>query len=142
MTCRVDRMTWIVSLLLACAWGSLALAAPSDAHQAKKKPAAKPVAKETKKEIKKETEESTKPATYCVKKGPFKIEVNLDGYFQAEKTSEVFVRPQEWNQLTVLKAAEHGAMVKRGDLLLRLTPRKSIAPSPTSAPTSNSPRWP
>jgi HlyD family secretion protein len=94
-----------------------------------KKPSAKQVAaKEAAKEkpSAKDSEQAaeSKPATYRLKKGPFRVEVTLEGVFQAEKTAEVFVRPQEWAGLTALKAVEHGAVVHRGDLLLALDPEK------------------
>jgi len=59
-------------------------------------------------------------ATYKVKKEPFKIEVTLKGTFEAEKTAEVSVRPDVWAALEVVKAAEHGQTVKRGDVLVQL----------------------
>jgi len=92
------------------------------AKEVAKKPAAK--GKEAAKDSEQATEAASKPATYRLKKGPFRVEVTLEGVFQAEKTAEVFVRPQEWAGLTVLKAVEHGAVVHRGDLLLALDPEK------------------
>ena len=65
-----------------------------------------------------EKEAAAKPATHKVKKGPFRVEVDLDGIFEAQNQSELFVRPQEWAGLSVLKAVEHGAAVKQGDLVL------------------------
>ena len=41
---------------------------------------------------------------------------------------ELFVRPQEWSWLTVLKAVEHGAVVKQGDLVLALDTEKIDRP--------------
>jgi HlyD family secretion protein len=70
------------------------------------------------------TEESAKPTPHRVKKGPFRIEVTLEGVFEAQDMSEISVRPQEWAGLSVLKAVEHGAVVKRGDLVLALDPEK------------------
>ncbi len=69
-------------------------------------------------------EESSKPATYKVKKGPFHIEVSLDGVFEAQNQAELVVRPQEWLQMQVLKAVEHGTAVKQGDLVLALDTEK------------------
>jgi multidrug efflux pump subunit AcrA (membrane-fusion protein) len=59
-------------------------------------------------------------ATYKVKKEPFKIEVTLKGTFEAEKMAEVSIRPEVWAALEVVKAAEHGQTVKRGDVLVQL----------------------
>jgi len=61
-----------------------------------------------------------KPSTVKVKKGPFRIEVSLDGVFEAQHMTEMVLRPQEWVGLTVLSAVEHGTVVRRGDLLLAL----------------------
>ena len=91
------------------------------AKPAEKKPGEKPAPKEAATEA---AESAAKPATYRVKKAPFHVELTLEGVFQPEKTAEIFVRPQEWAGLTVLKAVEHGAVVHRGDLLLALDPEK------------------
>jgi HlyD family secretion protein len=69
-------------------------------------------------------EEAAKPASHRVKKGPFRIDVTLEGVFEAQNMSEISVRPQEWAGLSVLKAVENGAAVKRGDLLLALDTEK------------------
>ena len=87
---------------------------------AAKKDAAKDAAK---KEAAKPSDES-KPTTEKVKKGPFRIEVKLDGVFEAKNMTELCLRPEEWSGLSVLKAVEHGATVKRGDLLLALDMEK------------------
>ena len=68
--------------------------------------------------------EPAKPATYKLKKGPFHVDVALDGVFEAQNQAELIVRPQEWPQLQVLKAVEHGAAVKQGDLVLALDTEK------------------
>ncbi len=67
---------------------------------------------------------ATKPAQLKLKKGPFRIEVTLEGVFEAQNQAELLVRPQEWAQLSVLKAVEHGAAVKQGDLVLALDTEK------------------
>ena len=69
-------------------------------------------------------EAAAKPATQKLKKGPFHIDVALDGVFEAQNQAELFIRPQEWALLSVLKAVEHGAVVKQGDLLLALDTEK------------------
>ncbi|MGA2254081.1 MAG: hypothetical protein ABSG53_05410, partial [Thermoguttaceae bacterium] len=71
-----------------------------------------------------EKEAAAKPATQKLKKGPFRIEVGLDGVFEAQNQAELFIRPQEWALLSVLKAVEHGAVVKQGDLVLALDTEK------------------
>ncbi len=62
--------------------------------------------------------------TYKVKKEPFKIEVTLKGTFEAEKTVEISVRPDVWAMYEVVKAAEHGQAVKRGDVLVQFDTEK------------------
>ena len=69
-------------------------------------------------------EAAAKPPTQKLKKGPFRIEVALDGVFEAQNQAELFIRPQEWALLSVLKAVEHGAVVKQGDLVLALDTEK------------------
>jgi multidrug resistance efflux pump len=102
---------------------------PAEKKEAKKDTEKKPVdpkAAETKKaekpaEAKKEEpkkEAADKPATYKVKKMPFRIQVDLDGIFEAQNQVELSLRPQEWPSLVVLKAVEHGAVVKQGDLVM------------------------
>lgn len=63
---------------------------------------------------------SPKPAIHTVKKGPFKIEAELDGIFEAQNTTELVLRPEAWAIFKVLKVVEHGSRVKRGDLLVAL----------------------
>jgi HlyD family secretion protein len=63
-------------------------------------------------------EEAAKPSMFKLKKGPFHIDVALDGVFEAQNQAELTIRPQEWLQLAVLKAVEHGTAVKQGDLVL------------------------
>ena len=68
--------------------------------------------------------EVAKPATVKVKKGPFHIDVSLDGVFEAQDQAELVIRPQEWPLLQVLKAVDHGSAVKQGDLVLALDTEK------------------
>jgi multidrug efflux pump subunit AcrA (membrane-fusion protein) len=63
-------------------------------------------------------------ATYKVKKELFKIEVSLKGIFEAERMTEIALRSEQWAAFEVLQAVEHGATVKRGDVLLRFDPEK------------------
>ncbi len=60
-----------------------------------------------------------KPATTRVEKGPFKIEVVLSAVFEAQRMSEVSIRPKAWaNPLQVERAIELGRPVKKGDILV------------------------
>ncbi|NQU20070.1 MAG: HlyD family efflux transporter periplasmic adaptor subunit [Candidatus Nealsonbacteria bacterium] len=73
----------------------------------------------------KDAKEAAKPApstptVHTVKKGTMKIEVSLDGVFEAQSTAEILLRPETWATLKVIKAVEHGTEVKKGDLLVSL----------------------
>jgi len=74
--------------------------------------------------------EAAKPAgpegagPYRVKRELFKIEVTLKGMLEGEKTAEVAVRPDLWAAFEVVKAAEHGQAVKRGDVLVQFDAEK------------------
>jgi len=62
-----------------------------------------------------------KPATAKVEKGPFKIEVALSGVFEAERMTEVSIRPKAWAMpLVVERAIELGTPVKKGDILVEV----------------------
>jgi multidrug efflux pump subunit AcrA (membrane-fusion protein) len=66
-----------------------------------------------------------KPATTKVEKGTFKIEVVLTGVFQAQRMTEVSIRPKAWAMpLLVETAVELGTPVKKGDILLELDREK------------------
>jgi RND family efflux transporter MFP subunit len=62
--------------------------------------------------------ETAEPATYTVKKGPFKVELSLKGGFEPEKTFPLSVRLKEWKVLEVRKAVPHGTHVTRGQTLV------------------------
>ena len=64
------------------------------------------------------------PASYTVKKEPFKIQVDLDGVFEAPAMTELVLRPKQWQGLSVLEAAAHGSAVKKGDVLVKLDMEK------------------
>ena len=60
-----------------------------------------------------------KPATAKVEKGPFKVEVVLSGIFEAQRMTEVSIRPKAWAMpLVVERAIELGTPVKKGDILV------------------------
>jgi len=67
-----------------------------------------------------EKPEPAKPDAYTVKKEPLRIELGLDGVFEAAKATGISLRPEAWSTLKVLKAVEHGTVVEKGDLLLAL----------------------
>jgi multidrug efflux pump subunit AcrA (membrane-fusion protein) len=67
---------------------------------------------------------ATLPAHHTVKKESIKIQADLDGVFESENMTELVLRPQEWPALSVLEAVEHGAKVKKGDVLVKLDAEK------------------
>jgi len=83
-----------------------------------KAPAAGPAAKPA------ESPPGETGATYKVKKELLKIEVSLKGVFEAERMTEIALRSEQWAAFEVVQAVEHGAAVKRGDVLLRFDPEK------------------
>ncbi|MBN2473279.1 MAG: hypothetical protein JXB62_01625 [Pirellulales bacterium] len=66
------------------------------------------------------TDAPAKPATVKAQQEPFKIEVSLDGAFEAQKATELTLKPEVWTSFKVLKTVEHGTRVKQGDLLVAL----------------------
>ena len=66
--------------------------------------------------------EPEKPKPFEVKGKSMKIEVKLDGAFVADQMEEVSLRPEVWTKFKVLEAVEHGAAVKKSDVLIRFDP--------------------
>lgn len=65
--------------------------------------------------------EVKKPAAadiHKVKRAPFKVQLELDGVFEAKQMSEVALRPEMWTMLTVRSAVEQGSAVKKDDVLV------------------------
>src|SRR5262245_27118352 len=61
----------------------------------------------------------SKPATSKVEEGSFKVEVALSGVFEAQKLTELSVKPKVWSMpLAVETAIELGTPVKKGDILV------------------------
>lgn len=55
---------------------------------------------------------------YEVRAELFKLEVTLSGKFHPEQAAEIILRPKNWTTFRVAQAVEHGARVKKGDVLL------------------------
>ena len=131
MRCHACLLTSGFLLVAALLATSVAGTSAADVKDAKK-PVAVPAVetKGVKPELKKEgpaakdssDESGAKP--HVVKRGPLRIEVALDGTFEAQNMTELALHPQEWTGFSVLKAVEHGAIVRRGDLLLAMDPEK------------------
>lgn len=67
---------------------------------------------------------AAKSAAYKVRPRLFKIEFTADGVFESAALTDVFIRAEEWIEFEVLKAVEHGARVKQGDVLVQLNMEK------------------
>jgi HlyD family secretion protein len=100
--------------------------APAAAKQEKKDEAPAPAAAAKPKEEPAKPAPASPPAppTYTVKREPFKIQFELDGVFEARNMTEIIFHPEEWTSFTVLKAVEHGARVKKGDVLVEFDSEK------------------
>jgi len=72
----------------------------------------------------KPAESPPKPAAHTVQPELLKIEAQLKGVFEAARAAEVVFRPEAWAELSVLEAAEPGAHVKKGDVVLSLDTTK------------------
>jgi multidrug resistance efflux pump len=58
------------------------------------------------------------PATHKVARKPLKVDVNLEGTFEAATMAEIKLRPKSWKEFEVVSAIEHGTEVKKGDVLV------------------------
>ena len=75
-------------------------------------------------EEKKTAPESKAPATVTIKTEPLKVEVELQGFFEAVDTTEMSIRPEAWSGLSIAKAVGHGDEVAADDVLVQLDTRK------------------
>ena len=64
------------------------------------------------------------PSEYITKLAPFKITVELDGFFSPTKEHKVSLAPKAWADMTVVSAMEHGQTVTKGDKLVTLETKK------------------
>jgi HlyD family secretion protein len=106
------------------------------AENAKKEPAKEPAKSEkeksasaapaeaAKKEPAKTEESAPPPATETVKKAIIKITVDLEGVFEGEDAREIAVPAKEWTALEVHRAVSHGAVVRKGDVVLEIETEK------------------
>ena len=65
-------------------------------------------------------EEEKGPKPHKVERKPLKIETEVDAVLVASEMAEVALRPEVWTQFEVVEAVEHGARVKKGDVLVRM----------------------
>lgn len=65
-------------------------------------------------------EAADKPETHTVEKGLFRVEVELEGVFEAAEMAEVVLRPDEWSSLVVERAVDQGTVVEKGQPIIWL----------------------
>lgn len=59
-------------------------------------------------------------STHTVKAAPFELDVEIDGTFESTRMTEIALSPEAWSDLTVVETVAHGALVKKGDVLVKL----------------------
>ena len=64
-------------------------------------------------------EEEGKAKTHEAKREPLYVKLNLEGVFESARMSEVSVNTKSWGELTVLEAKPQGAVVKKGEQLVK-----------------------
>lgn len=99
---------------------------PAQPEKVEKAPATEPAKKpEASKPDAKPAE--SKPAeggtVHKITKGEFEVKLSLDGTFEAVKQTPIALDPREWGDLTVVSVVDHGTVVKKGDLLVKLDTR-------------------
>jgi len=64
------------------------------------------------------------PKVHTVARAPLRIEVTLEGIFEARRSEQIALDPEQWTTFKVLKAVGHGARVESGDVLVSFDPEK------------------
>lgn len=62
--------------------------------------------------------DDSKPAVHKVAKGPFQVELTLEGILEARVMHPVLLSTDQWTDFTVREAAAHGSSVKKGGVLV------------------------
>jgi multidrug efflux pump subunit AcrA (membrane-fusion protein) len=121
----MNRVTIGVGVAALVLLGNLSFTQEAPDKRVKEKPAA------SKGETPKPVTPPAKPAVHKVAKKPFKVELKVEGVLGAEEAAAISYRPHLTVQpppsqgpLTIHKVVEHGARVKRGDLLVAFDARK------------------
>ena len=60
------------------------------------------------------------PETHTVEAGLFRVQVELEGVFEAAEMTEVILRPDEWSSIVVERAVPQGTEVEEGQLIIQL----------------------
>ena len=64
------------------------------------------------------------PTEYLTKSAPFKITVELDGFFAPTKEHKISLNPKAWADMSIVTAMQHGQAVKKGEKLVTLETKK------------------
>jgi len=64
--------------------------------------------------------EEEKAKTHEAKREPLYAKLNLEGVFESARMSEISVNTKSWGELSVLEAKQQGAVVKKGEQLVKL----------------------
>lgn len=60
-----------------------------------------------------------KPETHAVAREPLVVKLSLEGVFEAQRMHELVLKPDTWSSFKVVKAAEHGDRVEKGQVVVR-----------------------
>lgn len=64
------------------------------------------------------------PGAHTVKPEPFRVTLELSGVIESTQTAEVALKPEVWTSFEVIDAVPQGAVVKKGDVLIKLDTEK------------------
>lgn len=77
-----------------------------------------------KKSDEKAKESKPAPATVKVKRERFKVELSLEGVIEAKNSTEISIHPETWSDFSVETAVQPGAIVAKGDTLIKFDATK------------------
>ena len=66
------------------------------------------------------------PTEYLTKSAPFKITVELDGFFAPTKEHKISLNPKAWADMSIVTAMQHGQAVKKGEKLGKKDPEDEL----------------
>ena len=58
------------------------------------------------------------PATYTVTPELFRVQISVDGVFEAQKMTEIVLKPKSWTSFKTTEAVKHGTTVSKGGVLV------------------------
>lgn len=75
---------------------------------------------EVKEAAEKEEVKKNEPKTHKVVEEAFILKTKLSGVVESTRATPIALNLDQWSDLTVIKAVDHGMMVKKGDVLIEL----------------------